>query len=125
MGHSGRPRNLYPAPLLLSGVLLRALTRFTGTANGATVDATADPVTQFTVQVVGTGAGASVWDVRLEGSLDGTNFTTILSHTNATGDKVVLWSGLTLYPSRYFRSRVAGLTLGGATNIVVTILGLR
>ena len=96
---------------------------YTATGNGATLDVSTNPPKSFAVQVKGTGAAATTWDVRLEGSLDNVNFTQILQHTNTTGDGAVLFSGATLSPSLYFRSRTAGLTLGAATNIVVTILG--
>ena len=96
---------------------------YSATGNGVTVDVSATPLKSFAVQVIGTGAAASLWDIRLEGSLDNVNFTQILQHTNTTGDGVVLYSGATLYPSLYFRSRCAGLTLGAATNVVVKILG--
>lgn len=96
---------------------------FTTTANGTTVDLTTFPLAAYAIQVKGTGAIPSLWDVRLEGSLDGTNFSQILQHTNSTGDGAVLYSGAVLSPSLYFRSRCAGLTLGTATGIVVTVLG--
>lgn len=95
---------------------------FTATGNGVTVDASAAPVSAFGIQVQATGAVTS-WDVRLEGSLNNSTFTTILTHTNVTGDGVVLWSGSLEAPTLYFRARAAGLVLGGGTNIVVTILG--
>lgn len=96
---------------------------FTATGNGVTVDRTTSPLDAYAVQVKGTGAAATTWDVRLEGSLDGTNFSQILQHTTTTGDGAVVWIGASTAPSLYFRSRVAGLVLGSATNIVVTILG--
>lgn len=96
---------------------------FITTANGTTVDLTTFPLAAYAIQVKGTGAIPSLWDVRLEGSLDGTNFSQILQHTNSTGDGAVLYSGAVLSPSLYFRSRCAGLTLGTATGIVVTVLG--
>ena len=95
---------------------------FTATGNGTTVDASASPMSAFAVQVQATGVVTS-WDVRLEGSLNNTTFTTILTHTNVTGDGVTLWTGTLEAPALYFRSRAAGLVLGGGTNIVVTILG--
>jgi len=98
---------------------------FTTAGNGVTVDVSANPLTKFSVQVTGTGAVATTWDVRLEGSLDNVNFTQILQHTNVTGDTKVLFNGAALAPTRFFRSRVAGLVLGGATNIVVAILGVQ
>lgn len=98
---------------------------FTATGNGTTITATTTrPVKYFTVQVKGTGAVATAWDVRLEGSLNNADFTQIIAHTNVDGDAVVKWQG-TANPILYFRSRVAGLTLGSATNIVVTILGVQ
>ena len=98
---------------------------YTGTGNGTTVNLTSTPVKAFSIQVKGTGAGATTWDVRLEGSNDGTNFQQILQHTNTSGDGAVVYSGATLSPTLYMRSRCAGLVLGGASNIVVTILGVQ
>lgn len=96
---------------------------YTSTGNGTTVDISTGPLESFSIQVKGTGAAAATWDVRLEGSLNGTDFTQILQHTNTTGDGAVVFSGTTDSPCLYFRSRCAGLGLGPATNIVVTILG--
>lgn len=96
---------------------------FTATGNGTTVDASTSPVSAFAVQVTGTGAAATTWDVRLEGSLNNSGFTQILQHTQVTGDTVTLWTGALEAPTLYFRARVAGLALGAATNIVVVILG--
>lgn len=98
---------------------------FTGTASGTTVNASTAPPKSFAIQVKGTGAAPTSWDVRLEGSLDNTNFTAVLTHTNTTGDGVVLYSGAALSPNMYYRSRVAAVTLGSASNIVVTILGVQ
>lgn len=98
---------------------------FTGTTSGVTVDVSSKPLQSFAIAVKGTGASATTWDIRLEGSLDNVNFSTILSHTNTTGDGVIMSSGAVLSPCLYFRSRVAGLVLGGASNVVVTILGLQ
>jgi len=95
---------------------------FIATGSGVTV--TPSSASQsYALQVTGTGATATTWDVRLEASLDGVTFTTILTHTNVTGDGVTIFSGASLSPATRFRSRVAGLVLGGATNIVVQILG--
>lgn len=98
---------------------------FTGTGNGTTVTVTTAPLSSFGIQVKGTGASATTWDIRLEGSLDGANFSQILAHTNTTGDGAVLWAGGVFSPALHFRSRVSGLVLGGASNVVVTILGMR
>lgn len=100
---------------------------FTVTGNGTTVDCSLNPCTNFSVQVKGTGATATLWDVRIEGSNDNVNFTQIIAHTNADADgqtKPLAPGTFTSFPCLYFRARCAGLTLGGATNIVVTILGV-
>lgn len=97
---------------------------YTGTGNGTTVDVSTAPLSTFAISVKGTGAAATVWTAVLEGSLDGTNFTTILTHTNVTGDGLSLFIGTAFAPARYFRSRVSALTLGSATNIVIAILGV-
>lgn len=96
---------------------------FTATGNGTTVDCSKQPVESFGIQITSTGGTPTLWTVVLEGSLDGTNFTTILTHTNILGINVSLWSGAVLSPCLYFRSRVSVLTLGGATNITATIIG--
>lgn len=95
---------------------------FTTTANGTTVDVSTSPLSAFAVSVKQTGTVTS-WDVRLEGSLNNSEFTSILTHTNVTGDGVVLWTGTLEAPTLYFRSRCAGIVLGAGTNVVVTILG--
>jgi hypothetical protein len=96
---------------------------FTTTGFGTTVNVSSHPEQTFSIQVSGTSAAASAWDIRLESSLDNVHFTQVLDHTNTTGDGVVLSSGSILTPSLYFRSNVVSLTLGSATNVVVTIVG--
>lgn len=70
----------------------------------------------YTLQVVATGA-VTIWDVRLEGSIDNINFVTILTHTNATGSGAAVTT-TTPYLARYIRTRCAGLTLGAGTNVI-------
>ena len=97
---------------------------YTATSSGDTIG-TSNVYKSFAIQVVSTDAAATAWNVVLEGSLDSVNFTTILTHTQATGDKAILFSGATLFPVKYFRSRVNSITLGSATNIVVYIIGVQ
>ena len=97
---------------------------YTVPANGTTLDCTLSAAQFFSVQVKSSGALASAWDVRLEGSLDNVYFTQILQHTNVTGDGTIVFSGNLSSPCLYFRSRLASITLGLATNVVVTVLGL-
>lgn len=96
---------------------------FTGIATGTTHDTSTTPLRVFALQVKGTGAIPTLWTVVLEGSLDGTNFSTLMTHVTATGDGAVLWA-TGAAPVLYLRSRCTALTLGPATNITVTMLGV-
>lgn len=95
---------------------------FTAAGNGTTQSVVNKSFKHFALQVKGTGSAAAGWSVALEGSLDNSNFTTILTHSTATGDGVIIWSGADSYPVLHFRARVASLTLGSATDIVTSIL---
>ncbi|GAC1501935.1 MAG: hypothetical protein NVS1B10_06430 [Candidatus Saccharimonadales bacterium] len=96
---------------------------FTIAGNGITAGAASVGVKSFALSVAATGAVTS-WSVVLEGSLDGINYTTILTHTNTTGSGVTLFSGASFYPCINFRSRCTAIVLGTGTNVVATILGI-
>lgn len=96
---------------------------FTGTGNGTTVDVSAQGMKDFSLQVKQTGTVTS-WTVVLEGSLDGTNFQQILSHSKATElDGGVIGLPVSGSPYLYFRSRCSAISLGGGTNVIATIVG--
>lgn len=100
---------------------------YTVAANGTTVDMSARPCRRFALQVKGTGAAATAWNVVIEGSLNNAQFTTILEH-NSAGEFRSAADGETVYfdsgvPWLYFRSRLVSVTLGSATNVVATIVG--
>lgn len=99
---------------------------FTASGNGTTVDVSLKPHKNFSLQVQGTGAAASAWNVVVEGSLNNSKFTTILEHSNA-GEFRNAADGETVWfnggPFFYFRSRCVSITLGSATNVVATIVG--
>ena len=78
---------------------------------------------RYSIQVAGDAVAATAWSVDLEGSLNGVNFDTILTHTTGTGDGKVMYSGAEVYPAKYIRSNLASLTLGSATKLKVYILG--
>lgn len=106
---------------------------FTATGNGATqgnpitnlqLSSFFFPMSSFSIQVVPTGAVTS-WNVVLEGSLNGVNFDTILTHTNVSpGSGKLVVSGTAQFPVLYFRSRCTALALGAGTDIVVNVLGV-
>lgn len=99
---------------------------YTAAATGTAVDVSDVGASTFGMQVKGTGAAATAWNVVLEVSLDGTNYASLLTHSSADGDSDggVVWSGANASPALYFRSRCVSVTLGSATNVVATIVGL-
>ena len=95
---------------------------YAATGVGVTVSCSA-PVRDFSVCVKGTGAGATSWTVLVEGSNDGINWTTIISHTDSDGDgktKVAVD-----FPVNFFRSHCSAVSLGSATAIVAQIVGMQ
>lgn len=97
---------------------------YTATGNGVTVDQSSNPLKYYSIQVTGTGATPTSWDVRLEGSNDNVTFTQIIQHTQVNGNGNTQFSGANSFPCLYYRSRCAGLVLGTATDIVVVIVGV-
>lgn len=101
---------------------------FTTTASGTAIDLGAGTSYKyFSLQVVQTGTVTS-WTVVLEGSLNGTNYSTILTHTNAAPGSggivpAVTAAAFTPFPVRYFRTRCSAITLGAGTNVIATCLG--
>jgi hypothetical protein len=96
---------------------------FTAPGSGETVSI-ASGVKSYSIMVKGVAVEANNWNVVLEGSLNGVDFTTILIHKKSTGNGVLLATETVLIPSLFFRSRVTALNLGAATSINVTILGM-
>lgn len=115
--------NIRPDVQTITGLFASRSDTFTEAGNGVTVDCSLNPMSSFGIQVKGTGGTATAWDVRLEGSLDNTNWSTILNHTTNILDGVVLWSGAAKTPTLYVRSKVVSITLGAASNLVVTLIG--
>ncbi len=98
---------------------------FTGTGSSTVTDVSTVGKTKFSMQVKGTGAAATLWVVELMTSNDGVNYASIVRHSSAGGDTDGGIVGPALpSPRRYFKSTVTSLTLGSATNIVVTIVGM-
>ena len=113
---------------LMPNVVIFSGTRsdsYTTPGTGTVVTATVNPFKGYAMQVSGVGGNPLAWDMRLEGSLDGSYFSQLLLHTTSTGINEVLWSGTLWSPALYIRSRSAGLMLGTATSVLVTILGVQ
>lgn len=93
----------------------------TATATGAGPKTGVRPwdAKHVSLQVKGTGAAATAWTVALEGSNNGNNWTTILSHSTTDTDGAVKFAGDNIpRPVTWLRLNVTALTLGTATNIV-------
>lgn len=96
---------------------------YTAVANGSPVTLST-PMKYFGIQLTGTGASATTWNVKLDGSLNGVTYTQLIQHTQADGDGATKWLA-SASPILYMRSRVSSLNLGGATNVVVTAVGVQ
>lgn len=101
--------------------------RYTATGNGAPITAVAFAVKSYAIQVEGTGAAATAWNVALECSLDGDTYKAVVTHASADGDADgdIVGNGANALPCLYIRSRVVTVTLGSATSLVVTIVGMQ
>lgn len=93
---------------------------YTTNVAGTTVDVSTKPCKHFGLQIVKSGA-VTVWTVALEVSLDGVNFTTVLTHTESDGDLAVIWNPAPI-AGLYFRSRC--ITRTGGTNVTAYIVGM-
>ena len=98
---------------------------YVGAANGQTIDTSLSPLSRFSLNVSGVNGIPLTWEVVLEGSLDGITFSTILTHTQlAVGLGLTISSGGNSNPSLYIRSRCISVSLGTASAIKTTILGI-
>lgn len=102
----------------INGISYYRTDSFAAPGSGPIVNVSSSPLRTFGIEVT----GGTTWDVRLEGSLDAVNFTLLLNHLTGTGNGVTLYSGTSMQPSLYLRSRVAALT-GGP--IAVTFVGVQ
>lgn len=94
---------------------------YTATASGTSQNSVPKSVRSFTLAVTQTGT-VTAWTVVLEVSLDGTSFTTVLTHTEATGSGIALSTGATLWPCQFWRTRCSALTLGAGTSVTARAL---
>jgi hypothetical protein len=132
-------KRLLVAVLLAAGAVLCAaparadsepyyVTASTVQASGAftisTITAAQHPLKFYSLQVKGVGAAASAWNVSIDGSLDGVNFYTILSHINtgAADGQVITSSASAAMPMLYIRAKLNSVTLGSATGLTVKML---
>lgn len=89
--------------------------------NGTVVDVSAQGMGRASLQVVQAG-GVTAWQVDLQVSLDGVNYVTVISHTQAEGSGAIVFSGANHFPGLYFRARCVSIT--GGTNLTATFVVL-
>ena len=107
----------------MAGAFFQKSDDFTGASNGATVNVDQSMDGTFSLSVNETGGAATSWTVVLEGSLDGTNWTTIITHARTDGVGVMKWPADAIRrPVRFLRSRCSAVVLGAATKITATFL---
>jgi hypothetical protein len=75
------------------------------------------PFEKYAIQAKGIGGTLTSWTAILEGSLDSTNWTTLISHT--TPDGSTQW--IVDKPCNFVRLNLSTLVLGSATSINVYI----
>lgn len=93
----------------------------TTTGTGEIFDLSFQPLRLFSLQAsVPSGIPIS-WTVILEGSINGSQFDTILTSTNVVGLSVLQISSPVLV--RFVRARVTSLILGTSPSLTVDILG--
>lgn len=81
-------------------------------------------LTSYSMEVEQVGGSGATWIVNLEGSLDGNNYTPILTHTERSpGDKQIVSIGAGAFPCRFRRVNCVALSLGSAQYLNVRIEG--
>lgn len=129
-GLNGRLQRIAQRLTTLIGAVAVMATRqdtYTGAASGTAINAATTGLARHSLQVKGTGAAPTAWNVVYEVSLDNANWTILITHSNTGGDAdgaLKFAPGGDAYPALYTRSRCVSITLGGASNVVVTIVGL-
>lgn len=95
--------------------------QFSATGTHTVVDMSTGPMSSFGLQAK-LGAAVTAWTLLLEGTIDGTNWDTILTHTNVTpGDGKMIWTTVPK-PCKKVRLNLSSLT--GAGTLDCALLGV-
>lgn len=91
----------------------------------STINTKSQPMKYYALEVKASTGAASAWDVRLEGSLDGSNWTGIMTHQTGDGDGTTKVStSPVIFPAAWLRVRLNSLTFGSsASRLTTTVLG--
>lgn len=105
----------------MAGTFYQKSDDFVAASSGASVSVDASTDGTYSLSVNETGGAATSWTVVLEGSLDGTNWTTLITHARTDGVGVMKWPADAIRrPVRYLRARCSAVVLGAATKISAT-----
>ncbi len=96
--------------------------QFTANGNSPTQNIQSRPCSKVAVQVKGVGAAATAWTVTVDTSLDGTNFTALVTHNTATTDGVIVYA--VDKPFSFYKLQMAGINLAPATAVDVYMVGM-
>lgn len=100
--------------------IAEALANFTAIAIGTVIDMSTGPMQNFAVQVDAP-VGVTAWTVLLEGTVNGTKWDTVLTHTNASpGDGKIVW---TTAPKPVKKVRLNCTAYTGTGTLVAGLLG--
>lgn len=81
-------------------------------------------LSKFSLEVSQNGGTGASWIINLEGSLDGINWTPILTHTNTDpGDAQIITTGAGGFPCLWRRLTVVSLSLGTNPNLTLKYEG--
>lgn len=99
--------------------VISQLDSYTIVASGTKVTLAGGSGRAFSLQVASVGTTATAWSVILEGSLNGTTYTSIATHISGTNADGVTVTALTNGPWLFVRSRLVSVTLTPATSLTV------
>jgi hypothetical protein len=88
----------------------------TGQVNASIGAPGGGPFATYALQVKGVGGTPTSWSVTLDGSLDNTNWTTLITHTTTDGSTSYETTGK---PNLFVRVNVGAVTLGPASALLV------
>lgn len=104
--------------------MLTLYKNFTATGTSDTVDVSNRGLKFYSLQVKGASAAATAWTLTLEGSNDGTNWTTFFTHGTADVDGTVKQSGTAPLAAKFLRLNLSALTIGAAVSLNVYLSGV-
>ena len=93
----------------------------TGDVAGSTI-AFERPLKTFSFEVKCLTAVATAWSVTLQGQIDGTNYTVLITHANTDGDGKILFT--VDKPVLGIKINLGSITAGSCTGFNYTVLGV-